>query len=101
MKDPCCSIGGTCSPEYTFHIRVKPMKEELYGTALFARSFQGCARGHAQAQKRYAEKRQKRQDRQEPQTGDRHRSRRGAQEGQEGAKTPIGAVVTLHRRAPW
>src|SRR5215813_10928687 len=92
---------GTCGPKFTFHIHVKPRKEEPYGTTLFARSLQGCARGHAQAQKRYAEERQKRQDRQEPQAGHRYRPRRGAQERQEGTKTSIGAVVTRPRRAPW
>src|SRR5215467_7457350 len=94
-RTPPAALPGTCGPKYTFHIHVKPMKEELYGTALFARSFQGCARGHAQAQKGYAEERQKRQDRQEPQAGHRHRSLGGAQKRQEGAKTPIGAVLRL------
>src|SRR5215468_1764375 len=92
---------GTCGPKFTFHIHVKPRKEEPYGTTLFARSLQGCARGHAQAQKRYAEERQKRQDRQEPQAGHRYWPRRGAQARQEGTKTPIGAVVMLPRCAPW
>jgi hypothetical protein len=87
---------GTCGPKYTFHVHVKQMKEEVYGTALFARSFQGCPRGHAQAKKKYAEERQKRQDRQEPQAGHRYRPLRGAQEGQKGAKAQIGADVTLH-----
>jgi hypothetical protein len=86
---------GTCGPKFTFHIHVKPSKEEPYGTTLFARRLQGCARGHAQAQKRYAEERQKPQDRQEPQAGHRYRPRRGAQERQESAKTSIGAVVML------